>query len=308
MLASPLSVAILGALGEGPQRQTNLRRAAGSPAQTTLRASLKRLEALGVVERRRLDRFPGALEYELTAAGRDLLSVLATLECWLAAAPGGALTLGSPAAKAAIKSLADAWSTSILRALAAKPLSLTELDGVIGSLSYPAIERRLSGMRTIGQIEAASTNGRRTPYTVTGWLRQAVAPIAAAARWERRQLADATASFGRLDIETAFLLAVPMMRVEADEPATCRIAAEIGNGEQRRVAGATVHVHPGGRVSCTAQLQGDADAWALGSTAAWLAAMVTGDHANLELGGDYRLARSLLEALHNTLFVTQESS
>ncbi|HXS47363.1 MAG TPA: winged helix-turn-helix transcriptional regulator, partial [Solirubrobacterales bacterium] len=133
LLASPLNILILRALSEGPKRQTELRRVAGAPAQTTLRAHLQGLSEIDAIVKSRRNRFPGVLEFELTEAGRDLLSVTTALGRWLRCAPEGPLELGSDAAKAAVKALADGWSTTMLRALAAGPLSLTELDHIIGS-------------------------------------------------------------------------------------------------------------------------------------------------------------------------------
>jgi len=58
----------------------------------------------------------------------------------------------------------------------------------------------------------------------------------------------------------------------------------------------------GGRVaSCTADLEGSADSWAIGSLTAWLGAVIEGDAAKLELGGEAGLARAVLEGLHARL-------
>lgn len=302
LLAAPLNVAILRALESGPKQQIELRRASGSPAQTTLRAQLKRLVEIGTIEKHRRNRFPGVLEYELTKGGRELLAVAAILERWLGRSPEAALALGSSAAKAAIKALAEGWTTTMLRSFAARSLSLTELDRVIASLSYPSLERRLSALRLAGLVEAQRVNGRGTPYKVTVWLRESIAPLAAAARWERRYLSQNTAPVGRLDIEAMFLLAVPLIDSSEELTGTCRIAAEINNGDKQRLAGAMVGLRDGHVASCTTQLQGDPDAWALGSTAAWLTAVLDHDVDGLELGGDCGLARSLLDALHGRLF------
>lgn len=302
LLATPLNCLILQALSEGPRQQAELRRAAGSPAATTLRAQLKRLAEIGAIEKHRRNRFPGVLEHELTTAGRDLLFVAATLERWLGAAPKSPLPLGSSAAKAAIKALTEGWSTTMLRALAAGPLSLTELDGVIGSLSYPSLERRLGAMRLAGQVEPQRGDGRSTPYAVTEWLRHGVAPIAAAARWERRHLASTTAPVGRLDVEAAFLLAVPLLQLPAELSGSCRMAAELSNGRKRRLAGVMVEVEQGSIASSTTHLHGKPDAWALGSAVAWLDTVIEDDASRLGLGGDCDLARALLSGLHGVLF------
>lgn len=302
LLAAPLNVLILRALEDGPKKQADLRREAGAPPQTTLRAQLKRLAATGAIAKDRRERFPGVLEYELTASGRELLFVASILERWLDKAPEGALALGSNAAKAATKALVEGWSTTMLRALAAQPLSLTELDGLIGALSYPSLERRLAALRLAGQVEPRPASGRSTPYTVTPWLRQAVAPLASAIRWERRHLPQSTTPIGRLDAETAFLLAVPLLRPPAELSGSCRLATEISNGSSRRLSGITVAVEAGGIASCVTRFSGTPDAWALGPPAAWLDAVIERDLDRLELGGDRRLANSLLDGLHEVLF------
>ena len=302
LLAVPLNNIVLRALSDGPMQGGELRRKAGSPAQTTLRAQLKRLGEIGAIEKHRRNRFPGVLEYELTAAGRDLLFVVDVLERWLGQAPGRPLPLEDSASKAAIKALAEGWSTTMLRALAAGPLSLTELDRVIGSLSYPSLERRLGAMRLTGQIEARAGKGRGTPYAVTPWLRQGVAPLVAAARWERGHLRAKTASVGSLDVEAAFLLSVPLIRLPRDLSGACRIAVEIANGEGRSLTGVRVEVDGGRVTACTTNLQGHSDAWALGSPAAWFSAVIEDDTDRLELGGDWPLVRALLNSLHSALF------
>jgi DNA-binding HxlR family transcriptional regulator len=302
LLASPLTCLILQSLSEGARQQADLRREAGSPAQTTLRAQLNKLTEIGAIAKRRRSRFPGVLEFELTATGRNLLFVAGVLERWLEDAPDGPLALGGSTAKAATRALAEGWSTTMLRALSAGPLSLTELDGVIGSLSYPSLERRLGAMRLAGQVEARPGNGRGTPYAVTDWLRKGVAPVAAAVRWERRHLPQATAPIGRLDVEAAFLLAVPLLRLPNELSGSCRLATEIPNGKGRRLAGVTVEVKGGQIASCAATLRGSPDAWALGSTAAWLEAVIEYDADRLDLGGNCHLARALLDGLHEALF------
>lgn len=302
MLATPLSGPLLRALSGGPKQQADLRRELGMPAQTTLRAQLKRLSDEGVVEKRRRDRFPGALQYELTAAGRDLLFVAETLERWLERAPEGPLELGGAAAKAAVRALAEGWSTTMLRALAAGPRSLTELDNVIGSLSYPSLERRLNAMRLAGQIEAAPGNGRGTPYTVTDWLRQGVAPLLAACRWERRHAPAETPPVTKLDVETIFLLAAALVSPPADFGGSCRLAVELHNDKGPALAGTLIAVNEGRVPSRTTQLEGDAAAWVSGGLPAWFTALIDGDPTNLELGGDCALARGTVECLHSALF------
>jgi DNA-binding HxlR family transcriptional regulator len=302
LLAAPLNVPVLQALAEGPRSLMDLRREAGSPPQSTMRCRLRELSEIGVLTRRRQDGFPGSLDYELTPAGRDLLAAAGALRSWLAEAPDRPIALGSPAAKSAIKALVEGWSTSMLRALAARPLSLTELDSLISQLSYPSIERRLGAMRLVGQIEPAPSRGRGTPYAVTGWMRRAIAPLAVAARWERLHLREQAAPVTHRDAEAAFLLAIPLLRLPAELSGSCRLVVEIPNGEARRLAGVLVDIEEGRVVSCVAGLRGSATAWASGSTPAWLATVIECDTGLLEIGGDCCLARALAEGMHEELF------
>jgi DNA-binding HxlR family transcriptional regulator len=304
LLAVPSNVLILKALEHQSWRQADLRRKVGFPAQTTLRGQLKGLEKSGVVVKHPVNHFPRVLEYRLTSAGKDLLMVVGVLERWLSAAPEGALDLEGSGAKAAIKALADGWSTTMLRALAASPLSLTELDRVIAPLSYPSLERRLASMRLAGLVVArpGRSRGHGTPYGVTDWLKRGVAPLATAIRWERKHAPRVSTPLNHLEVETSFLLGLPLLKLPTDLNGCCRLAAELSSGPRRALSGTTVEVDRGSVVACTTELVGRPDAWALGSAGAWLDSMIDGEIIGLELGGDCRLARELVDRLHITLF------
>lgn len=304
LLAAPLNFLILQALAEEPKAQVTLRRETGLPAQTTIRAQLKKLSDAGAIVKGQRDAFPGTHAYELTEAGEDLLFVATALERWLEKAPEGPLSLGGNGAKAAIGALAEGWSTTLLRALAAKPLTLTELNEIIGTLNYPALQRRLGAMRLAGQLEAHRGNGRGSPNRITDWLREGIAPIAAATRWERRHLPDDTAAIATIDTEATFLLAVPLLRLPAGLSGSCRLAAELPSGSKWSLAGVMVEIENGKVVSCVTRLEGVPVAWVLGSPAAWLDAVIEADRSHLELGGDGQLGRTILDGLHGALFGT----
>lgn len=304
LLATSLNVLILRALAQGPKQQLELRRDTGAPAQSTLRTQLKRLVEVGALAKSRRNRFPGVLEYDLTESGRDLIFVAEAVERWLAVAPDGPLSLGDNAAKAALGAVAAGWSTAIVRLLAAGSLSLTELDQVIAGLSYPALERRLSSMRLAGLIAPCPDEGRRTPYMATRWLREASAPIVAAIDWERRHRPGASPPVGRLDVETAFLLAMPLLALPAERSGRCRMVVELPASDTRS-AGLVADVRDGKVASCVTRLDGDAAASIDGPLAAWLSAIVEGEPKGLELDGDLRLANDILAGLDQVLFVSK---
>jgi DNA-binding HxlR family transcriptional regulator len=302
LLATPINVYVLQALAEKSKSLMDLRREIGSPPQTTMRGYLRTLDETGVLTRRRQEGFPGSLDFELAPPGRDLLLVTEALRSWLAEAPEGPLEPGTSAAKSAVKALIGGWSTNMMRALAARPLSLTELDSLISGISYPTLERRLSAMRLSGQIEAVSSPGKGTPYGVTEWLRRAIAPLAAAAQWERRHLRATAAPITGREVEAAFLLAVPLLRLPAGLSGFCRMAVELPANGSSRIAGVLIGVEEGRIASCVSRLEGDASAWAAGSASVWLRALIEQDATALETGGDSHLTGALIDGMHDELF------
>jgi DNA-binding HxlR family transcriptional regulator len=303
LLSEPLQIHALQALAERPMSLAELCRVVGSPPQTTMRDRLRNLSELGVIERRPHNAMPRSLDYALAPPGRDLLVVAGVLEHWLAISPEGRIELGGIGAKSAIKALVGGWSSAIIRALAARSLSLTELSQLISSLNYPSLERRLGALRVTGQVEACPNGTRQTPYMISDWLRLAVAPIAAGMRWERKHLATETAPPGRIDVEATFLLSLPLLRLPSDVSGTCRLAVEFRRRtDEQQLAGAVVEVLDGGVRSCTSRLAGHADAWASGTPGSWIVALTERQIDALEIGGASTLATELLDGLHSMLF------
>jgi DNA-binding HxlR family transcriptional regulator len=303
LLAAPASSEILRQLSRGPRRLSELRREADSIPPTTLRARLTELSEVGVVVKRRLNPFPSVREYELTRLpGRELLFVATTLESWLASAPERPLASNSDAGRATIRALLESWSSTMLRALAADSASLADLDRQIGSLSHSSLERRLGALRLARLIEAREDGGGAASYEITDWLRKGTAPIAAAARWERRHIPHGTAPIAPIDAETGFLLAMPLLKPPPELAGSCRLGVEFGDGNERCLAGVTVQVERGRIVSCTTHLESSPAAWATGPSSAWLRTAIEADPNRLELGGDRRLVHGLLDGLNQALF------
>jgi DNA-binding HxlR family transcriptional regulator len=306
LLAVPLSSLILRSLADGPRDQIEIRCAVGSPAKSTLRSHLRCLEDAGLVVGRQRTPFPGALEFELLAAGVELQPVTAALERWLAEAPDGALQLGSEPARAAIKALVEGWATTMLRALAVEPLSLTELARLIHSVSYPSLERRLETMRMIRQLKVLPSESRGSPHEVTTWLRRGIAPLAAAAQWEARFGTADVPPIERLDVETAFLLATPLLSLPKDTSGKCELAVELGDGEKSTLGAVLVEVESGTVISCLPDPQANAPAARVyGSALNWLSAVIDDDFDALDVGGDMDLARAVVKGLHGALFGEQ---
>jgi DNA-binding HxlR family transcriptional regulator len=302
LLAVPINAAVLQALAEEPKSLFDLRREVDSPPQTTMRGYMRALTRTGVVEKRRRNDFPGDVEYRLAAGGHELLVVADVLAAWLATFPQTPTPLGSGAARSAIKAVVEGWSTSMVRALAARPLSLTELDSVIASVSYPSLERRLGAMRHEDLVEPLASQGRGTPYAVSEWLRRATAPLVAAARWEVLRLGDDSPPPTERDAETVFLLALPLLSLPAGLSGSCRLGVRISEDTTGATAGVVASVRAGKVDTCDTTLGRSADGWALGTIGAWFSAALERDSSRLEIGGDVKLVREVVGALHQTLF------
>jgi len=310
LIAGPLSVPILRAHIEGPLRLPDLRERIGGAAQTTLRGQVGNLRSIGALERHVRSGMPYTVENELTEAGRGVLAVATIVEAWLAQAPQGPIALGSEPAKGALRALVGAWGSTMLRALAAQSLSLTELSSVIPDLSYPALERRLSAVRAARQVELRPDGGRGAkPYAVTEWTRQAVGPLVAAGRCECEHFSEATEPLTRIDIEAAFLLAVPLVDLTINYGGFCLLAVDTGSGNEAesrdRLAGVHVEVEDGVVASCVCRLEREPITWALGTVGSWLDAILEGRLDRLRMGGqDPRLATALIEGMHASLLLS----
>ena len=298
LLVTPLNGELLGALEEGERALSDLRCELGQPPATTLRKYLKGLTELGLIERRQEFGFPGPVSYAITPSGRGLLAVRGVLQRWLELAPGGPITIESTAAKTATKALVDGWSAGIVRALAARPLTLTELSKLIPRISYPTLERRLTAMRLSGQLEANREKGAKgTPYCVTAWLQAAAAPLGTAVGWERRCIPSQATALASLDVEALLLLGVPAASFPLDLSGSCRLAVELRGGSDPLHAGVVATIREGRVVSCVTRLSEQADGWLVGSPMDWLHWLSGSSGCQIEVGGDVQWARRAAEGL-----------
>jgi DNA-binding HxlR family transcriptional regulator len=303
ILATPLNCIVLKALARRPMRLADLRRAAGLPAQTTLRGHLANLGEFGAVRKQPTDRTPYAVETSLTPMGRELLELMTELERWLGRAPDGPVSLESGAGKGIVKALIDGWGSTILRELAVESMSLTELDRAIPDLSYPALERRLSSMRMAGLVEARESTGAGTPYAVTDWARRGVAALAAAGRCEQAHLQDGAAPITQADIEAAFLLVTPLVELPVTANGTCQLEVEADQTEMRRQAGISVTIERGRVVACDSRLGPAPADFAVGTMSGWFGAIQDGTASLLRFGGSRRVAEAMVLGLHAALVI-----
>jgi DNA-binding HxlR family transcriptional regulator len=301
VLATPLNFLMLRALSTRPMRLADLRQATGLPAQTTLRGHLAALVELGVVGKRESSRMPYAVENELTPMGVEMLGVAEQLERWLQSSPRGPVSLESGAARGIAKAFVDGWGSTMMLGLAARPMSLTELDRRIPELSYPALERRLSSMRMAGLIEARPSAGASTPYAVTEWARRGAATLVAAGRCEQVHMRERAAPLTRADIEAGFQLAMPLVSLAETISGSCQLEVESSPGAAYAGAGVTVWVERGRVVACEPSLGVASTDFAAGSVAMWFSALSAGTASKLRFGAGNQVAQTVVSGLHSAL-------
>jgi DNA-binding HxlR family transcriptional regulator len=283
MLASSIKSDILRALAGGPKGLKELGRDLGSP-----------IELPG--------RNPDTLA-KITPSGREMLFVASVLERWLDRTPKGVLPFGGDGATEAIEALAKSWSSTLLHVLSERPHSLAELDHKVQVEGYASTERCLEAMRLLGQVETVSGgDSEGALYGLTDWMREGVSPLAAAARLEQRHRPDQSPSVAPADVEAAFLLAVPLLRLADEFSGSCRLAIRLVADGEDREAGVTVEVEEGQIVSCVSDLGGDHDSTVEGDLRAWFDAVIDGNPNRLAFAGDHSLALELVGELHEVLF------
>jgi DNA-binding HxlR family transcriptional regulator len=246
-------------------------------------------------------RFGANREARITAAGREMLFIAFVAEQWLQNAPAGPLPFDSDDGERAVTALVDGWSSTVVHALAAQPLTLRELERAV-ECSRRALKRRLLMMQRSGQVEARPSEGEGAIYSVTDWLRAGMAPLAAAARLERHNPTEEMAPIAPLDVEAGLLLTLPLLELPAELSGSCKLGIELEVGEETRTAGATAQVEDGRVTACNVRLDGQADAWAIAPAGEWLDTVIEPDARRVKSGGNRRLARALLDGLHATLF------
>lgn len=309
VLSKPLNTQVLRAHGEGWQRLSGIQERTGWSAEATLRGAVKALCEVGALERQRIKgRRRGGVATALTSAGEEMLVVARVLEKWLAACPKGPIPIDGKYGSTAVSALASGWNSALVRALASRPHTLTELSSLIPDLSYPALERRLTWMRTTGQISSLERQSAGTPYVPTEWLRRAIAPLAAAGRWEKRYLDDAP-PITDVEVETGFLLSMPLVHVSPDADGACTLASQTDPKEPEDdsppLAGVAIRVEHGRIASYDIRIDdGEPSTWALAPTGDWLDALIDGHFESLRVGGaDPQLAIDLVSGLHYSLSI-----
>jgi DNA-binding HxlR family transcriptional regulator len=234
--------------------------------------------------------------------GEEVLFITFTIEQWLQKAPGGTIGIDSERARKAIPALAEGWSSTIVHALAVQPRTVTELERAIEGLGPAGLRHRLEAMQEVGLVEARPSAGEGALYTVTDFLRAAIAPLAAGARFEHRYAPAETPGIEPLDVEAAFLLSLPLLRLPADIGGLCRLVVDVPVHGEPIPTGAMARVEHGQIASISTELSEECDALLEGPPTAWLDAVIEPLYSRLLPEGDEDLAAAVLAGLHEVLY------
>jgi hypothetical protein len=228
-----------------------------------------------------------------------------TLERWLNACPSGPLTLGEDSGPA-LSALLGGWSSTVVHALAARPLSVAAATEAVGTLGEDLVGERIAAMDDAGLLEALPARDGGQRYAVTEWLRLAIAPLAAAARIELRHLRDEATPIAPLDIEAAFRLTLPLVTLSEELSASCRLIVPVP-GRPPQLAGVSVLVEHGTVTQISPDLELQSESFAAGSPGDWIDTLVDPAAAKLDAGGDSQVLQGLIMGLHERLFGGDET-
>ncbi len=238
-----------------------------------------------------------------TPAGNEVPFVAAALADWLRRCPQGPLEHG-PESGRQMAALLGGWASMTIHALAGGPRSAAQACEAIEVVDRGAVDARIASMLETGLLEQApgeDPDGEPL-LQVTEWLRRAVAPLAAAARMELRFPPGDTAPIAALDVEAAFQLTLPLLKLPRNFWGACSLAVELEQGVAGSPAGVTARVEQGRVVACERGLDPDARTAISGSTGAWLDAVIDRRAERIHSSGERRLAKRILRELHRTLF------
>ncbi|HEY5815834.1 MAG TPA: hypothetical protein VIS95_05780 [Solirubrobacterales bacterium] len=243
---------------------------------------------------------PGRV-YQVSAGGQEALYAGFVVERWLQSAPHGPLDFDGKEAENAVASLAEAWSATVVHALAREPLTFVELEKMVEDVGRRELKRHMRAMDDARQIESLPGGGEPL-YALTDWMRSGIAPLIASARLERRNPMEGMAPIEALDVEAGFRLSLPLVEMPKELTGLCSMGLNLAEDESEPLTGVTARIEEGRVVAVTSGLDRKANAWAAASATQWLDTVIEPDAKHVRSGGDCWLAEAAVEALHRALF------
>jgi DNA-binding HxlR family transcriptional regulator len=291
LLSDALNSSILRALMGGPLPVPELGRRLGQTSRTTRFSRLRNLERLGVIMREKRPGTPPVAYCELSRAGRELLPVVRRFARWLAESPDGPSSPDEPDGARAIKALAVAWDTTVLRWLAERPCSVTELDSLSPpDVTYHEVRKAREALSAAGMISPVASDERGQPSAANEWTRRAAGSIAAAIRWEKASLVGAV-PLTPAGAEGLLRMLLPLVEIQPSQSGVCELRID-------RHADLSVLVTEGQIVACDPAPSGPRVGRLSGDAEAWFRAFLDGRIDSLRMHGGIQLTAVLAGGLH----------
>lgn len=241
--------------------------------------------------------------YRAAPEGPRAIHLAGMAELWLVESPEGATRWGEKRARETTIALADGWASTVVHRLAVEPLTLDGLDREILHLDRDEIEACLEPMGRNGLVESRPGDGE-TLYALTEWGRGGIVSLIASARLE--QMAADPDPVEAIDVQAAFGLALPMLRLRGDLSGACELTVDVGGLDDPRPAAVTAHFEGGRLAAWRPGADESPDARIAGALGGWFRAVIEGRFDRLAAEGDVRLATAILEGLHEHLFALDE--
>jgi hypothetical protein len=230
----------------------------------------------------------------------DTAFVAAVLERWLDECPDDPLGLDVEV-EDPLAALLDGWRAGLVHALAPGPLTIPDALTAVDRLDEEQASQWLAEMEVAGLTTLRDEEDDEERLAVTEWLRRAIGPLAAAARLEFQLPPGETAPIAPLDVEAAFLLALPLVSLPEEVHGSCRLTVQVP-GRPPELAGVVVMAEEGEIVSISTDLTMDSSNFASASPSAWIDTLIDPSVAAVDFSGDPQFAFGLLEGLHEELF------
>jgi DNA-binding HxlR family transcriptional regulator len=308
LLADDRTVALMEALCDGPLERVELERRLGYGGKA-LGNRLSRLEEMGVLSSRPLRHDGRRRESLLSARGRELFEIGAELALLVDVV--GAERAEARASLA--KSFADPWDRAIVRVLVGGPQSFNGLRRALQGLDHAGVGapprqadagglsrrlRRLEQLGLVGRMPASRRGAALYALGKDAWRLGRVSALAARWRWrwttpgKAPRLAGDLLGLAKLVAERVHVAAgagegVVVLHVRAPQGMEGWADVVVAVAGKRI---SVLHVPVGGP---SARIQAFPDGWC--------EALLWGDLEGVEIEGDVRLARELLQGLANVL-------
>ena len=231
------------------------------------------------------------------------VQVTASLRSWLLARAGaGTDPARDPASGPVLVALISGWSSTVIHALAAEPLSVAELRRAVTAVDPATATEVLVELERTGIVSPQPLDGAAR-YGLTDWGREAVAPLIAAAYYERLHTIEDADPPDALDVTAAFQMALPLLTLPERISGRCRLSVWVHDGDQVS-AGASAEIEAGRVASSSPVLEENPDTFIIGLPIAWCEAVLDPEdgRGKLKSAGDQQLISALLRALHERLF------